>query len=72
MVFSKRERALKALELDGYKILKVKGLFSGEVPYVIHIAGYGSTCDIGFQFLKATLIRTSFFVEMNEYLTCQK
>jgi len=51
-----------------YKILKFKGLFNGEVPYVIHIAGDGSTYDIGFQFLKAALIRTSSFVEMNEYL----
>ena len=51
-----------------YKILKFKGLFKGEVPYVIHIAGDGSTYDIGFQFLKSALIRTSSFVEMNEYL----
>ncbi|MBY8981187.1 MAG: hypothetical protein KGD72_12415, partial [Candidatus Lokiarchaeota archaeon] len=55
-----------------YKILKAKGRFSGKVPYVIHIAGDGSTYDIGFQFLKAALIRTSSFVEMNEYLTNQK
>ena len=55
-----------------YKILKAKGRFSGEVPYVIHIAGDGSTYDIGFQFLKAALIRTSSFVEMNEYLRNQK
>ncbi|MFX0047114.1 MAG: hypothetical protein ACFE8G_02995, partial [Candidatus Hermodarchaeota archaeon] len=51
-----------------YKILKAKGLYKGEVPYVIHIGGDGSTYDIGFQFLKAALIRTSSFVEMNEYL----
>ena len=51
-----------------YKILKSKDQFSGEVPYVIHIGGDGSTYDIGFQFLKAALIRTSSFVEMNEYL----
>ena len=51
-----------------YKILKSKGLISQEVPYVIHIGGDGSTYDIGFQFLKAALIRTSSFVEMNEYL----
>ncbi|NVM44685.1 MAG: hypothetical protein HWN79_07195 [Candidatus Lokiarchaeota archaeon] len=55
-----------------YKILKSKNVFNGEVPYVIHIAGDGSTYDIGFQFLKAALIRTSSFVEMNEYLTDQK
>jgi pyruvate/2-oxoacid:ferredoxin oxidoreductase beta subunit len=55
-----------------YKILKAKGRFRGEVPYVIHIAGDGSTYDIGFQFLKAALIRTSSFVEMNEYLYNQK
>ena len=51
-----------------YKILKSKDEFSGEIPYVIHIGGDGSTYDIGFQFLKAALIRTSSFVEMNEYL----
>ena len=55
-----------------YKILKSKGHFSGDVPYIIHIGGDGSTYDIGFQFLKAALIRTSSFVEMNEYLTSQK
>jgi len=55
-----------------YKILKAKGLHKGEVPYVIHIGGDGSTYDIGFQFLKAALIRTSSFVEMNEYLANQK
>jgi pyruvate/2-oxoacid:ferredoxin oxidoreductase beta subunit len=50
------------------KILKSKGLYKNEIPYVIHIGGDGSTYDIGFQFLKAALIRTSSFVEMNEYL----
>ncbi len=55
-----------------YKILKSKDEFDGEVPYLIHIGGDGSTYDIGFQFLKAALIRTSSFVEMNEYLTSQK
>ncbi|MFX1407960.1 MAG: hypothetical protein ACFFC9_04310 [Promethearchaeota archaeon] len=51
-----------------YKIMKSKGEFDGEIPYVIHIGGDGSTYDIGFQFLKSALIRTSSFVEMNEYL----
>ncbi|MFX1274582.1 MAG: hypothetical protein ACFFBP_15810 [Promethearchaeota archaeon] len=50
------------------KILKSKGLYKNDIPYVIHIGGDGSTYDIGFQFLKAALIRTSSFVEMNEYL----
>jgi len=50
------------------KILKTKGLYEREIPWVIHIGGDGSTYDIGFQFLKAALIRTSSFVEMNEYL----
>lgn len=50
------------------KILKTKGLYKREIPWVIHIGGDGSTYDIGFQFLKAALIRTSSFVEMNEYL----
>ncbi len=55
-----------------YKILKSKDLFEGEVPYVIHIAGDGSTYDIGFQFLKGALMRTSSFVEMNEDLANMK
>ncbi|MHA1985745.1 MAG: hypothetical protein ACW98D_03805 [Promethearchaeota archaeon] len=55
-----------------YKIRKAKGQFDGEVPYVIHIGGDGSTYDIGFQFLKAAIIRTSTMVEMNEYLKNQK
>jgi len=50
------------------KILKTKGLYENDIPWVIHIGGDGSTYDIGFQFLKAALIRTSSFVEMNEYL----
>ena len=55
-----------------YKIRKAKGLYEGEVPYIIHIGGDGSTYDIGFQFLKAALIRTSTMVEMNIYLKDQK
>jgi len=51
-----------------YKIRKTKGLFDGDIPYVIHIGGDGSYYDIGFQFFKAALIRTSSFMEMNEYL----
>ena len=52
-----------------YKIRKAKGLFHGEIPYIIQIGGDGATYDIGFQFLKASIMRTSSFVEMNEYLT---
>ncbi|MFX1257517.1 MAG: hypothetical protein ACFFAN_06645 [Promethearchaeota archaeon] len=55
-----------------YKILKSKGQYGGEIPYIIHIGGDGSTYDIGFQFLKAALMRSSSFVEMNEYLVNQK
>lgn len=59
-----------------YKILKLKGLFGEEmeeeVPYVIHIGGDGSTYDIGFQFLKAALMRTSSFMEMSDLLKNQK
>jgi len=55
-----------------YKIRKAKGQYDGEIPYIIHIGGDGSTYDIGFQFLKAALIRTSTSVEMNMYLKNQK
>jgi pyruvate/2-oxoacid:ferredoxin oxidoreductase beta subunit len=34
----------------------------------IHSKGDGATNDIGFQILKAAIMRTSSFVEMNEYL----
>jgi len=54
------------------KIMKAKGLYDRDIPWVIHIAGDGSTYDIGFQFLKAALIRTSSFMEMNQYLINQK
>jgi len=58
-----------------YKILKKKGLFgepmNEEIPYVIHIGGDGSTYDIGFQFLKAALMRTSTFLEMSDLLTAK-
>ncbi len=40
-----------------YRILKAKGKFTGEVPYVIALGGDGSTFDIGFQFLKGALAR---------------
>jgi pyruvate ferredoxin oxidoreductase beta subunit len=55
-----------------YKILKAKGLYNGKIPYVVHIGGDGSTYDIGFQFLKAAIIRTSTMVDMNVYLKDQK
>ena len=51
------------------KIMKAKGLYNREIPWIVHIGGDGSTYDIGFQFLKAALIRTSSFIEMNEYLS---
>ncbi|KKM25150.1 hypothetical protein LCGC14_1597920, partial [marine sediment metagenome] len=38
----------------------------------VHIGGDGSTYDIGFQFLKAAIIRTSTMVDMNVYLKDQK
>ena len=48
--------------------MKAKDLYNREIPWVIHIGGDGSTYDIDFQFLKAAPIRTSSFIEMNEYL----
>ena len=54
------------------KIMKAKDLYNREIPWFIHIGGDGSTYDVGFQFLKAALVRTSSFVEMNEYLKNQK
>jgi pyruvate/2-oxoacid:ferredoxin oxidoreductase beta subunit len=52
-----------------YRILKAKGLAdTEEVPYVIHIAGDGSTYDIGYQFLKSALIRSSSYQIMHPNL----
>ncbi len=51
-----------------YRILKKKGHYKGEIPYVVAIGGDGSTYDIGYQFLKAALVRTGSFGIMNELL----
>ncbi|MHA1820769.1 MAG: hypothetical protein ACTSU2_12475 [Promethearchaeota archaeon] len=50
-----------------YRILKNKGL-TDKVPYIIHIGGDGSTYDIGYQFLKSALVRSSTFTIQNDYL----
>ena len=49
-----------------YRIMKYKGIVD-KVPYMIHLAGDGSTFDIGYQFLKAALVRSSSFNIQNEY-----
>ena len=51
-----------------YRIMKSKGHYTGELPWVIAIGGDGSTYDIGFQFLKAALVRAGSFGIMNELL----
>ncbi|MHA1784763.1 MAG: hypothetical protein ACTSX4_12090 [Candidatus Helarchaeota archaeon] len=51
-----------------YRILKTKGLYKGELPYVIAIGGDGSTYDIGFQFLKSALVRAGSWGIMNDIL----
>ncbi|MHA1300694.1 MAG: hypothetical protein ACTSO9_14855 [Candidatus Helarchaeota archaeon] len=51
------------------RILKTKGRFKGEPAVVIAIGGDGSTYDIGYQFLKAALVRTGTFGIMNPLLT---
>ncbi len=40
-----------------YRILKAKGKYQGEIPYVIALGGDGSTFDIGYQWLKSALVR---------------
>lgn len=49
-----------------YRIQKYKGIVN-KVPYVIHIAGDGSTYDIGYQFLKSALVRACSFDIQNKY-----
>ena len=50
-----------------YRIMYNKGI-KKEVPYVIHIGGDGSTVNIGFQFLKSAIVRSSSFQIMNKDL----
>ncbi|MHA1230377.1 MAG: hypothetical protein ACTSRP_05990 [Candidatus Helarchaeota archaeon] len=51
-----------------YRVLKAKGKFKGELPYVIALAGDGGTFDIGFQFLKSALVRAGTWGIMNDLL----
>jgi pyruvate/2-oxoacid:ferredoxin oxidoreductase beta subunit len=48
-----------------YRIMKNKGLVE-KVPYVIHIGGDGSTVNIGYQFLKSAIVRSSGYQIMNK------
>jgi pyruvate ferredoxin oxidoreductase beta subunit len=50
-----------------YRIMKNKGI-KEKVPYVIHIGGDGSTVNIGFQFLKSAIVRSSSYQIMNDDL----
>ena len=50
-----------------YRILKNKGI-KDKVPYVIHMGGDGSTVNIGFQFLKSSIVRSCGYQIMNEDL----
>jgi pyruvate/2-oxoacid:ferredoxin oxidoreductase beta subunit len=51
-----------------YRIMKYKGIVD-KVPYTVMIAGDGSTYDIGYQFLKSALVRSSSFTIQNKYCT---
>jgi len=51
-----------------YRVLKAKGKFEGELPYVIALGGDGSTFDIGFQFLKSALVRAGSWSIQNALL----
>ncbi|TFF88537.1 MAG: hypothetical protein EU549_02830 [Promethearchaeota archaeon] len=51
-----------------YRILKTKGKYQGEVPYVIALAGDGGTFDIGYQFLKSALVRAGTWGIQNDLL----
>ncbi len=50
-----------------YRIMYNKGI-KKEVPYVIHIGGDGSTVNIGFQFLKSAIVRSSGYQILNKDL----
>jgi pyruvate/2-oxoacid:ferredoxin oxidoreductase beta subunit len=51
-----------------YRILKSKGKYKGEIPYIIALAGDGGTFDIGFQFLKSALVRAGTWGIQNDLL----
>ena len=51
-----------------YRILKTKGLYEGEIPYVIALGGDGGTFDIGFQFLKGAIARAGSWGLLNDLL----
>ncbi|MHA1268615.1 MAG: hypothetical protein ACTSPY_02405 [Candidatus Helarchaeota archaeon] len=51
-----------------YRILKAKGKFKGDLPYVIALGGDGGTFDIGYQFLKGALVRSGSWGIMNDLL----
>ncbi|MHA1791041.1 MAG: hypothetical protein ACTSVI_00260 [Promethearchaeota archaeon] len=50
----------------GFRILKTKGLYNRDLPRVIAFGGDGGIYDIGFQFLKAALVRAGTWGVMNE------
>jgi pyruvate/2-oxoacid:ferredoxin oxidoreductase beta subunit len=51
-----------------YRARKAKGDWKGDIPYVIHIGGDGSTYDIGYQFLKSALVRSCSYNIQSEFL----
>ncbi|MHA1746933.1 MAG: hypothetical protein ACTSWW_13105 [Promethearchaeota archaeon] len=51
-----------------YRIMYNKGIVKEEVPYVIHYGGDGSTVNIGFQFLKSAIVRSSGYQILNKDL----
>ncbi len=51
-----------------YRIMKNKGI-KKSVPYIIHIGGDGSTVNIGFQFLKSAIVRSSGYQILNPDLS---
>ncbi|MHA1699147.1 MAG: hypothetical protein ACTSWN_09945 [Promethearchaeota archaeon] len=50
----------------GFRILKTKNLYDRELPRVIAFGGDGGLYDIGFQFLKAAIVRAGTWGVMNE------
>ncbi|WP_371802098.1 hypothetical protein [Candidatus Lokiarchaeum ossiferum] len=51
-----------------YRIMKNKGI-KQTVPYIIHFGGDGSTVNIGHQFLKSAIVRSSGYQIMNPDLS---
>ncbi|MHA1683833.1 MAG: hypothetical protein ACTSUE_23035 [Promethearchaeota archaeon] len=65
MLFENVGTVAEALS-TGFRILKTKGVYNKDLPRIIAFGGDGGLYDIGFQFLKAAIVRAGTWGVMNE------